>query len=175
MSALAKPNVETAQDAFELERLLVLVDEFDPRRILEIGVWHGGTLWHWLQSGRTVVGVDDTMYDADDWRSWADTAGAELTLIQGDSRDGIVIARVAEHAPFDLLFIDAAHDYASVRADWLNFRTLVAPGGLVVFHDIAPRLDYGVSELWAQIKSDARTIEIHAGTPGYCGIGVLWT
>lgn len=37
--------------------------------------------------------------------------------------------------PIDLLFIDAAHDYLSVKSDiaaWVNF---VKPGGVVIFHD----------------------------------------
>jgi hypothetical protein len=38
----------------------------------------------------------------------------------------------------DLIFIDAAHDYASVRADFLTWRELLQPGGRIAFHDSHP-------------------------------------
>jgi predicted O-methyltransferase YrrM len=39
--------------------------------------------------------------------------------------------------PIDLLFIDGAHDYAGVVADFEGFFPHVAPGGLVALHDVS--------------------------------------
>lgn len=36
---------------------------------------------------------------------------------------------------FDMLFIDGDHSYEGVMADWLLYSHLVAPGGIVAFHD----------------------------------------
>lgn len=177
VSALVKPvSAETAQEPWELEQLLTLVDRWELHRILEIGVWHGGTLWHWLHVAKGVVAVDDTMFEAGDWKDWSHQQGMGwLELHQGDSHDPAIIGRVQALGPYDLIHIDAAHDYDAVRGDWENYGPLIAPGGVVVFHDIAERASYGVSRLWADLKPGRRTLEIWGGVPSYCGIGVLFT
>jgi len=39
------------------------------------------------------------------------------------------------HEPIDLIFIDADHEYAAVRADWNAWKAHVKPGGWIGFHD----------------------------------------
>lgn len=41
--------------------------------------------------------------------------------------------------PVHLLFVDGDHKYESVRADIENWVEYVVPGGIVAFHDYAPR------------------------------------
>lgn len=36
---------------------------------------------------------------------------------------------------FNFVFIDAAHDYESVKKDFINYLALMNPGGLIAFHD----------------------------------------
>lgn len=183
----------TAQAPFELGVLAALHQLIRPARTLEIGVWHGGTLWHWLQAAQTVVGVDDLMEHRQDWQQWAEDADADLALIHGRSDNPDVIEQAWAHGPYQFLFIDADHTYQAVKADYDVYREMVEPGGVIAFHDIKPRPEqgYGVDQLWDEIKNapGARTIEIFQKEPYYSsgmnhgypdgtvyepGIGVVW-
>lgn len=172
---LTKPAVETAQDEFELAQLLKIVRDLNPMRILEIGTWHGGTLWEWLQIADTVVAVDNLMMARGEWERWARWADTDLHLIHGTSTDQAIVDAVASHGPYEFVFIDADHTYQSVKADWDTYWPMVTEGGIVAFHDIQPRAQYGVDQLWGELKTSGfKTMEIWGGTPNYCGIGVLW-
>ncbi|MBU5611476.1 CmcI family methyltransferase [Geomonas azotofigens] len=45
-----------------------------------------------------------------------------------------------EHLP-EFIFVDGDHSYAGVRQDILDYFPLLAPGGIMVFHDYLPPLD----------------------------------
>lgn len=170
---------EAQQSEIELTALLMLVSEIRrPLSILEIGIYEGGTLWHWIQQADRVLAIDDTMRDPGyaEWMAWASDADCELTLLEGSSHDRYIIDMAYSHGPYGFAFIDADHSYASVRLDWDNYRDMVMPGGCIALHDILPRDGYGVSQLWQEIKdSGERTQEIVADyESGWCGIGVVW-
>ncbi len=143
-----------AQAPFELATLLGIVDGLSPSRILEVGVWHGGTLRHWLREDCRVVAVDDAMLEASQWVGWADDAGADLHLVQGSSSSTEVAAAVDALGPFDFAFIDAGHTYG-VSQLWNEIKS--APGARTV--EIVQRQPYDAPHL----------------TEGYApGIGVVW-
>jgi Predicted methyltransferase len=56
-------------------------------------------------------------------------------------------AKIVPNLPpvYDLAFVDAAHDYESVRADAALALGALRPGGLLAFHDYGAR-DPGVTE-----------------------------
>jgi cephalosporin hydroxylase len=171
-------SVAVAQTPFELEQMVNLCRTLNPKRILEVGVWHGGTLREWLRLADTVVAVDNQMLDPTTWQQWAAEEGADLMLIHGDSHHPDVIAAVAALGPYDFALLDADHSYGGVRADWLNYGP---HADVVAFHDILPRPDAQVDRLWAEIKQGRRTVEIvgtepveHMDNP-VAGVGVVFS
>lgn len=96
----------------------------------------------------------------------------EFHDIQGDSHDPHIIQRVKLLYPdndVDFLFIDGDHSYEGVKADYENFRSLVRPGGLIVFHDVCGLPE--VKQFWDEIKPNTKSYEIHE--PNGWGIGII--
>ncbi len=176
----SKPDVETFQTPFELDQMLALFEKKNPARVLEVGSWQGGTLWHWLQTADRVVAVDDVMRFAPEWIRWAADADTDLHLLLGRSQDANVVAQAEALGPYGFVLIDADHTYEAVKADWDNYGTMVEPGGLVLFHDILPRPGYGVDQVWSEVKAEvgACTVEIvETSTPDdprWGGLGVVF-
>jgi len=71
----------------------------------------------------------------------------------------------------DLLHIDGLHTYEAVKEDFETWLPKMNRDGIILLHDIHVRHgDFGVYQLWAEIKSQYRTIEF---TASY-GLGVVF-
>lgn len=181
--AIASDAVNThraVQDPNELAALLWIASDAGPRTVLEIGTFNGGTAWalSQLPTVETIITVDLKPEPG---------AGAVLAglrpavwMLRADSTRqetaDEVKAQLGED-DVDLLFIDGAHDLASVRADWRLYRRLVAPGGIVAFHDVTPHVgqpDVQVHVLWDQIRPYYRTSKIEHNPGVWAGIGIVW-
>lgn len=78
-----------------------------------------------------------------------------------------------EDGSIDLLHIDGAHDYESVRDDYLSWKSKISSRGIVLFHDIAVKDNgFGVYQLWDEIKQDnpGRCLEVDFSN----GLGILF-
>jgi predicted O-methyltransferase YrrM len=176
----------TYQTEGEFLELLRRFQGLGPRSsVLEIGSLGGETLRHWIgnmESGARIVSLDLRVPPSDDrheshrhgqevlWPEWAASAGISLTVLNADSTRRETVARVRELASqVDFLFIDGGHEYATVRADYINYGPLVRPGGLVALHDIQGIPD--VARFWNEIRGSGASEEIRH--PGGWGIGLL--
>ena len=186
--------VPVYQDEGELNRLLDLVRELKPKKILEIGSLHGGTLWYWMHAapGAEIISVDsgvqafggrfeDIEYARKNlWGEWARQTGCTLTQYRGDSRSRETVEGARQHAPFDFVFIDGGHKYNEAMSDWQNYWPMLREGGLLAMHDIAYSDNnvegYGVPQVWREVRDCGEWQEFIApeNAGRWMGIGVMW-
>jgi predicted O-methyltransferase YrrM len=173
--------VPVHQRTGEFDALLKLYKKRQPKRVLEIGTYEGGTLYHWLQGKPDLaVTVDDFRDGINNKHLYADwtSDGTRLEVIEGDSHDPLIIKRIGELAPFDWIFIDADHGYDAVRADWETYSRMGT--GILAFHDILPpswaHPEIQVSQLWRELKAAGhRTRElIDDPNATWGGIGIVF-
>jgi len=111
-------------------------------RVLEIGSYLGASTVCLAQTAARVVSVDThdgrgTMHPADTFEPFV----ANLNRYGVDRKVAAIVGTVDaledfyEDDPFDLVFIDGGHDAESVAHDIARARELLAPGGVIAFHD----------------------------------------
>lgn len=177
--------VPTLQRRWEFDQLLKLYRQHAPQRVLEVGTYHGGTLYQWLKAapaGARVVSVDRPppgVVQDEIFHRWAPPR-VDLRLLRGDSADPAMVSAAARFGPFEWIFLDAGHAAHEVRADWNNYSALAAPGGIVALHDILPGRNaqawIQVAPVWKEIQRDGYlTQEIVASEDvDWGGIGVVY-
>lgn len=144
---------QVGQVPAELDRVRALYRERNPRRVLEIGVWYGGTLREWLATRpELVVAVDpEPRVDPSDW--------PYVIFIKGYSQREETRRQIVSYAPYDWVFIDGDHDEGVVAQDVELALSVTRPGGLILLHDIV------ADELYAPHGTGpGRVFESHRGT-----------
>ena len=158
------------QHVDEATYLAQMCAEVQPKVCVEIGVLRGGFA-HLVSHVAQVEGFSTELIAVEMDPSRAalaakgyTEAGLRASVIQGDSRDPLVIAQVKElvsarGGPADLLFIDGDHRYDGVKSDYENYTPLLADGGMVVLDDIDVLVKghqydaaFGVSRFWDEVK-----------------------
>jgi hypothetical protein len=104
-------------------------------RVAEVGVWKGNFSDMILRQTQPaqlhLFDLDFTRFAVKD-RFAAEAAADRVVFHDGDA------AKTMDAMPdayFDWIYIDAGHDYASVKADALAGARKVKPGGLLIFND----------------------------------------
>jgi predicted O-methyltransferase YrrM len=170
-----------------------LVEEEQPRRLLEIGTHLGGSLYlllHAAPDDAHFVSVDLPFRAVPDGVGWVGyrrsrrrlyrsftRPSQRLTLIQRDSHDPRTVAEVERTFTglIDFAFIDGWHSYEGARGDFELYRPLIRSGGVVAFHDIWPGPHAGdVPRLWNELKGRYESWElVDDPDQSSFGIGVL--
>lgn len=175
-----------SQHAWELEQMLKLVHETQPKVILEIGSYKGWSLWAWAQvapKDATLISVDlpykkrpGTGFDKDPIMQ-VEFEGREMHYIRQNSTFIETKEKVIEALDgrtIDFLFIDGGHSYKAVRSDYEMYAPLV--DGLIGFHDIANNhRKCRVIDFWAEVKEeyDHKEFILSPKPRHVMGIGVI--
>jgi SAM-dependent methyltransferase len=116
------------------------------KRVLEIGCYCGASTTCLAQAAEHVTAVDYF-----DGRGTAVPQDTRAKFDASLKRHGVEHKVEACHPDaefplpeYDLAFIDGAHDYESVAADIRKALAVLAPGGLIAFHDYDSAKDPGV-------------------------------
>lgn len=138
-----------------MEQVAEWVKPLNPKLGAEIGVRHGQTISHLLSRFK-----DLTMYAIDPWESqpgsnedyldwdFNSVYNAYKQSVQ-DKYNRVIELRLYSHQAaekvqdqtLDFVFIDAQHDYESVKNDIELWSIKVKPGGLICGHDYDDRFD----------------------------------
>jgi SAM-dependent methyltransferase len=166
----------------ELEWLATQAARISVNRIAEIGCWHGRStraMADNIQKGGIVYAVD-TWNGPPEKPDDIINKGIDLAHLPVDwafdnfrlnlqGKDNVVMYKTASVdaasrwaiEPLDMVFIDAAHDYDSVKADIQAWLPLVSPGGIICGHDYCltwPGVVQAVNELVPGAKRGAGSI-----------------
>jgi len=165
--------------------------KLDPKVVVEIGIFAGGTLKILstlvTDPNGIVVGIDC------DWHNWIPNKWdltesiCPLKLLDGDSHNPSTVEKLKEMLGgrlIDVLFIDGDHSEWGCRLDYNMFGPLVRKGGIIGFHDLvdkgrypslietyADERNWGVWGFWDSLKHPEKS-EFFAPEESY-GIGYI--
>lgn len=135
--------MSTLPDCLMSPRELDVLDQLAAgRTVLELGAWRGVTTLRLATVADQVVTIDHHRGDAH--TGPADTLADYFAAVRGsDLRDCVVsivgdiesACYVLREGTFDLVLVDAAHDYDSVRSHLSIASVLVRPRGTIALHD----------------------------------------
>jgi len=168
-----------------------LVENYKPRRIVELGVHTGNSFFAFCDAVKALslhcicIGVDT--FEGDEHAGFYGpkvlkdvsdhidkTYPGMDVLLSPCTFDGAVGA--FENGSIDILHIDGCHTYEQTKHNYETWLPKMSPDGIILFHDIfIEREGFGVKQLWNEIYKENdnfkyRTISFRHS----CGLGVLF-
>jgi cephalosporin hydroxylase len=146
------------QDPHDLGVLIKVVSTIEPKKILEIGVNHGGCLVFWdhlAGPGGLTVGLDCgttthifSMFNPD-YCNYEPIS--ELHTVPRDSHDDetLQIVKTLFDGSIDFLFIDGEHTYKGAKMDYEMYGPLVREGGIIGIDDLCYE---EVNQFWQELE-----------------------
>jgi cephalosporin hydroxylase len=168
------PNM--MQRPTELGAVITMVEQNlgrQPRSLLEIGVWQGGTLTRFSRRWPQAIplGIDPNPIELD--------VSLIDRVVVGRSQDQAVrlqVEALAGEVGWEFVHIDGDHHYEEARADYEWARDVLG-ARVIALHDVAPfnHPDIEVWRLWHEIKcSGIPCVEIRHDAAGNYGYGVVF-
>lgn len=155
-----------------------------PQLLVELGT-HGGYSYYTFCHAAKDFGTGAHCHAVDTWQGDEHTGayGEDVfSFVQKYNADHFAsfstlqkmtfdeAAGLFEAGSIDVLHIDGLHTYEAVKHDWEMWLPKMRPGGIVLFHDIMPRVrGFGVWQLWAELSAKYPTCEFAQSS----GLGVL--
>ncbi len=167
---------QTQQNKWEYGELLKkLIQYRKTESILEIGAKYGGTTYGFCNTFDKVVSID--IFKEEQINELEKTYN-NLTFILGDSHAQSTKDKL-NGMKFDVIYIDAEHNYDGVKQDYLDYKEFIKDDGIIVFHDIKRTSwtdDIGIQVplLWEEIKNDYNYEELINNDNDCYGIGLLF-
>lgn len=145
-----------------------LMEQWRPRRVVELGVFHGDSLCGMCQAAQ-YCGLETEIIGIDSWAGDIHTGAYAESVLEDLQRHhgprygsfsrlerGLFDSQATlfEDNSIDLLHIDGEHTYEAVRHDFETWLPKVRPGGMILFHDtdVLDRPEFGVFKLWEEIS-----------------------
>ena len=155
----------------EAERACLARHAAGKRRLVEVGVWHGGTTRHL----RAAMSPEATLYAVDPFPRGRLGFSIPRLVARGEVRQvpngrviwvretGEAAARMdmLREQPIDFVFVDNAQTSETLRVEWEAWAPVVARGGVIALHDTRPGppgQPEQTSEIYARdvVRRDAR-------------------
>lgn len=168
----------------ELEAFVRFLTDRQPRTVLELGLFQGGTLYVWaraIDSTDRLVSVDQPVWNdrihtrrAEFYPTFA--SSANIDVVYGDSHAERTYEEVADHFEegVDFLFVDGDHTYDGVEEDFTTYRQLVADDGVIAFHDIKRHArNRGEKRARLRAVDDLAEAHVTVGEPEW-GVSAFW-
>lgn len=175
---MAGRGIYTPMD--ELAYLALITKAMQPKEIFEIGTFRGRTALNFALNSPDpcrIFTMDLPPEERDKLSS--ELGAADRGIVQAsetgiDYRGKDVSSKIQQifgdsnkfdFSPYfgrmDIVFVDGAHDYRSVRSDSVNAQRMVRPGGVIVWHDFANYGDYNdVTRAVLELFPPSRVIQI---------------
>lgn len=144
-----------------------VVEEVKPRIFVELGTHSGNSYFSFCQ-GVQESNLSTRCYAVDTWQGDDHSGHYNNTIFnQVDTHNKTYYSNFSTllrmtfdearahlaDGSIDLLHIDGLHTYKAVKSDFETWLPKLAPGAVVLFHDIAvTEGDFGVWKLWAELK-----------------------
>ena len=147
------------------------------RNFLEVGFSSGklNTILNKFFNFDHIVAIDNFSADMSSTDLLANMRRKNLTLICGksDKKENLKIIR--QFQPYDLIFVDASHEYKDVKKDLSNYSRMLSDDGVLAVHDIHSLEYTGINKAWNEFRrEDDFTCKEFVSRKYFfvCGVGI---